>query len=127
MTGQKVEEAAAGQVRENPGMGSADVAAEVPLYRALGKLCLDPGWRTIEQGETFEHLGVPTNGMRPLNGSARKAKLASIDRRWREKPPVQIFRIARSLGFSHGTAAAASAHIENWITSETEIQKETTP
>jgi hypothetical protein len=126
MTGQKVEEAAAGQVRENPGMGSVDVAAEVPRYQALGKLCLEPGWREIAAGAVFEHDGPATNGMRPLNAPARQAKLASIGPRWREARPQQISRLARSLGFTGGTdGEAAAAHIKNWVARETEIQKET--
>jgi hypothetical protein len=114
----------AGQVREIPGMGSADVAAEVPLYRALGKLCLEPGWREIAAGAVFEHAGPATNGMMPLNAAARKAKLASIGPRWREKRQAEIFRLARSLGFTGGTDAEASAHIEKFIR-ETQSQKET--
>jgi hypothetical protein len=98
---------------------------EPARYQALGHLCLEPGWREIEDGAVFEHDGPATNGMKPLNRSARKAKLRSMDR-WREKPRVQIFRLARSLGFTAGTDAEASAHIEDFIR-ETESQKETTP
>jgi hypothetical protein len=97
---------------------------ETPRYRALGKLCLEPGWRTIEDGAEFEYSGAPHVGMEALNASARKAKLASIGPRWRQNlRPQRINRLARSLGFSHGTDAEAAAHIENFIAHET--QKET--
>jgi hypothetical protein len=112
----------AGHGRDFPGMGGADVAA----YQALGKLCLEPGWRTIEDGAVFEHDGPATSGMRALNGPALAAKLKSISPRWREKRQAEIFRLARSLGFIGGTDAEAAAHIENFIR-ETESQKETTP
>jgi hypothetical protein len=120
MTGQKVEEAAAGQVREFP----ENVAAEPARYRAIGRLCLEPGWREIAAGACFEFSGRATHGMVPLNAAARKAKLASIDRHWRDNPrPEATRRLARSLGFAGGTDAEAAAHIEKFIR-ETEIQKE---
>jgi hypothetical protein len=119
MTGQKVEGAAA--VREDP-----ETVAAVPRYQALGKLCLDPGWREIKDGAEFEYSGTPTCGMRPLNRAARVAKLASVGPRWREKRQAEIFRLARSIGFTGGTDAEAAAHIENFIR-ETESEKETTP
>jgi hypothetical protein len=100
------------------------VTDEAAKYKALGRLCLEPGWRTVEDGAEFEYSGVPSNGMLALNGPARKAKLASIGPRWREKQQAEIFRLARSLGFTGGTDAEASAHIENFIRA-TEIQKET--
>jgi hypothetical protein len=103
------------------------VTTEIPKYRALGRLCLEPGWREIAAGAEFEYSGTPSNGMVPLNGPARAAKLRSIDRHWRETRSEQIRRLAKSLGFAAGTDAEASAHIEAFIR-ETEIQnKETTP
>jgi hypothetical protein len=102
----------------------ASMTDETPRYRALGKLCLDPGWRTIEPGAEFEHTGAVTSGMRALNAAARKAKLASIGPRWREKRQAEIFRLARSVGFDGGSDAEAAAHIENFIR---ETEKETSP
>jgi hypothetical protein len=93
-------------------------------YLAIGKLCLDPGWRTIEPGAEFEHTGAATSGMKPLNPAARKAKLASIGPRWREKRQAEIFRLSRSLGFTGGTDAEAATHIEKFIA---ETEEETTP
>jgi hypothetical protein len=103
------------------------VTDEPARYQALGHLCLEPGWREIAAGACFEHDGPPTNGMLPLNGPARAAKLRSIDRHWRDNPrPEAIRRLARSLGWTGGTDAEAAAHIEKFIR-ETESQKETTP
>jgi hypothetical protein len=122
MTGQKVEDRRGGG---DPDLG-AETMDEPPRYRALGRLVLEPGWREIEAGAEFEHDGPATNGMLPLNAAARVSKLASIGPRWREARPQQIHRLARSLGWTGGTDAAAEAHIENFIAeTESQNQKET--
>jgi hypothetical protein len=97
---------------------------EIPRYLALARLVLEPGWIEVKAGSEFYHEGPPSNGMLALNAAAKKAKLASISPRWREKRQTEIFRLARSFGFSHGTDAEAAAHIEKFI-QETESQKET--
>jgi hypothetical protein len=99
--------------------GEASMSDEAPRYRALGKLCLEPGWREIEPGAEFEHAGPATAGMRPLNAPARKVKLASIGPRWRETRPQQIHRLATSLGWSGGSTSAAEVFIEAFIKTET--------
>jgi hypothetical protein len=116
MTGQKVEGQCGGG---DPILGATAMTDEPARYLAIGHLCLEPGWREIKDGAEFEHDGPPTNGMKPLNRSARLAKLASISPRWRETRPLQIRRLAASLGYTGGTDAAA--FIEKWIR-ETESQ-----
>lgn len=102
------------------------MTVELALYRAVGKIYIQPGYREIGDGEEFEYAGAATTPMTPLNAPARAAKLKSIGKRWREAKPFHLRRIAKSLGgFSHGTDAEVVACIEEFITRETESQKET--
>jgi hypothetical protein len=121
MTGQKVEDLRGGN---DPALAPRAMD-ERPKYRALARLVLEPGWREIAAGALFEHDGPATSGMMPVNGAARRAKLRSIDRHWRDVRPQQIHRLARSLGWAGGTDAEAAAHIEAFI--KTETQKEPKP
>jgi hypothetical protein len=132
MTDQKVEGAAAGPDRDFPGMGASPMPAEPAKYKALARLFLaagpSSGARIIEHGGRFELEGRPNIWMQPLNKAARIAKLRSIDRHWRETQfPGKIRRLAASLGWTGGTTSKASAHIQNWITREERLEKESTP
>ncbi|PDT69223.1 hypothetical protein CO683_14765 [Bradyrhizobium ottawaense] len=94
-----------------------------PRYSVLEKTFLKPvghlSATMLEPGAEIEFEGRPGMSLRPLNASARAAKLESIHREYRStsfQDHSMLFRLARSLGAPDGGSwTAARAFIHNWI------------
>jgi hypothetical protein len=103
---------------------------EFPRYRALEKLSIRPVHdceaRLVFAGETFYFDGAPGNSLRPLNGSARQAKLralkAIVAGRASGGATDTVACIARGLGYEGHDEAAAAAFIDDFIKIETSRQ-----
>jgi hypothetical protein len=102
------------------------MTAEIPRYRALEKIELQPAGasrpRVIKVGEEFEFFGEPAIELLPLNSTARAAKLEQIQPHHYARTSVNTHRMARGLGFTGHDVNAARDFIRNFVINEIALE-----
>jgi hypothetical protein len=102
---------------------------EIPMYRALEKIEIptstDRKPHVVYAGDEFFFYGKPGPALFPLNGAARAAKLKAIAAGPHPKAPVDVPRMARSLGYEGHNVDAAQAFIQDFVARETSRQTAT--
>jgi hypothetical protein len=106
--------------------GNFAMTAEIPAYRALERIELQPAGasrpRVIKVGEEFNWYGEPGLELMPLNDAARALKLERIQPHHYARRSVVTQRMARSLGFTGHDVNSARDFIQNFVAHESARQ-----